>query len=399
MFNETQLTKYADVLIWAMQRARKNKFKKNDIIVIRYDKPTIELAQIVYQKILEIGMHPIQRMNLTSKMELSFFTASNNKQLTFLPPGDDELYSSLNGSIFLYAPESITHLSNIDPKKIAITSISRKRLRDILDKREEIGDFGWTLCIYPTQELANHANISIEEYSDQIISSCFLNDEFPVLKWQETFKEISKIKTWLNSLKIKKLHIESQNIDLEIYPGDKRKWAGISGHNIPSFEVFISPDYRKTRGIYYADQPSYRSGNYVKGIKIEFEKGVAINVSANEGEEFAKNQFSMDRGASRVGEFSLTDKTFSRINKFMANTLFDENYGGENGNCHLALGSSYSDTYDGDARELTKDLKQKLGFNDSALHWDLVNTENKRVTAYLKSGEKRTIYENGKFNS
>ena len=58
---------------------------------------------------------------------------------------------------------------------------------------------------------------------------------------------------------------------------------------------------------------------------------------------------------------------------------------------------SYTDTYAGDPAKLTAKMKNKLGFNDSALHWDLVNTENKRVTAYLASGEKVVIYENGKF--
>jgi aminopeptidase len=81
----------------------------------------------------------------------------------------------------------------------------------------------------------------------------------------------------------------------------------------------------------------------------------------------------------------------------MANTLYDENYGGRYGNCHLALGSSYSNTYSGDLSRLTKERKKNLGFNDSALHWDLVNTEEKRVTATLRSGERVILYENGMF--
>ena len=105
----------------------------------------------------------------------------------------------------------------------------------------------------------------------------------------------------------------------------------------------------------------------------------------------------MDRGAARIGEFSLTDRRFSRIDRFMADTLFDENFGGKFGNCHIALGSSYADTYAGDPALLTKELKQKLGFNDSALHWDLVNTEDKTVTAHLTTGERIVIYENGRF--
>ena len=67
------------------------------------------------------------------------------------------------------------------------------------------------------------------------------------------------------------------------------------------------------------------------------------------------------------------------------------------GNCHIALGTSYSNTYAGDSKKLDPALKRKLGFNESALHWDLVNTEKKTVTAHLKSGKAIIIYENGRF--
>jgi len=81
----------------------------------------------------------------------------------------------------------------------------------------------------------------------------------------------------------------------------------------------------------------------------------------------------------------------------MAETLFDENFGGKEGNCHVALGSSYSDTFSGDPARLTPALRKKLGFNDSALHWDLVNTEPKAVTAHLTNGKKIVIYDRGLF--
>jgi aminopeptidase len=81
----------------------------------------------------------------------------------------------------------------------------------------------------------------------------------------------------------------------------------------------------------------------------------------------------------------------------MADILFDENHGGKYGNCHIAIGSSYKDTYSGDVRKLTKAMERKLGFNDSSIHWDLINTEDKIVTAKLKNGKTITIYENGMF--
>jgi aminopeptidase len=149
--------------------------------------------------------------------------------------------------------------------------------------------------------------------------------------------------------------------------------------------------------VYVADQPSYRNGNYVENVRLEFFKGAVTRSEASTGQDFLKEQLSMDRGANKVGEFSLTDRRFSKINRFMANTLYDENFGGKYGNCHVALGSSYSDAYSGNKKTLTKEMKKSLGFNDSALHWDLVNTEKKRVTARLADGKTLTIYENGLF--
>ena len=81
----------------------------------------------------------------------------------------------------------------------------------------------------------------------------------------------------------------------------------------------------------------------------------------------------------------------------MADTLYDENFGAKNGNSHIALGSSYSDTFIGNPSKLDTKLRKQLGYNQSALHWDLVNTQDKLVTVKLKNGKRLTIYEKGRF--
>lgn len=397
MLTNTQLKRYADVLLWGLSTARSKPFKKGDVVLVRFNLDAIRLAEILESKLMEMGFNPVRRMNPTPVMEKNFFGLANRRQLVFDPPGEAELYRNLNGSIFLHAPASITHLSTIDPKKISRFTLSKKFLRDILEEREQAGLFSWTLCMLPTAELAHHAGLSDEDYTKQIINACFLNRRDPVEQWKAVFKNAAGIKRWLNSMAVKYYHVESAKVDLKITPGKKRQWIGISGHNIPSFELFVSPDWRGTSGLYYADQPSYRSGNLVKGVQLTFKKGVAVTVKAESGIEFVRKQLNMDRGASRLGEFSLTDKRFSKISRFMANTLFDENFGGRWGNCHVALGASYADTYSGNVQSLTKEIKTQLGFNDSALHWDLVNTEKKRVVAHLTDGRRTTIYENGCF--
>ncbi len=397
MLTNIQMDRYADVLLWGLKKARTERFRRNDNIIIRYDRPAVKLAEILHAKILDMEMNPILRAAATPQMDKDFYERANKKQLMFHAPGDKELNNGLNGSIYLHAPESITHLRHIDPRRIGRAAISRKPLRDILWKREEQGKFGWTLCMLPTQELADKAGISIKKYVSQVIRACYLDKKDPVREWDRIYREAVSIKRWINSMDVKYYHVVSDNIDLKITPGKRRRWIGISGHNIPSFELFISPDWRGTDGVYYANQPSYRDGNYVEGIRLEFKRGSVVKVSARKGEYFAVKQVSMDKGSRRVGEFSLTDKRFSKIDRFMANTLYDENYGGRYGNCHLAVGMSYSDTFDGDPSKLTKAIKNRLGFNDSALHWDLINTEDKQVIAHLYSGEDVVIYAGGVF--
>ncbi len=397
MFTEDQLQKYARVLVWGLKKARIQPFAKGDVILVRSDIDGLALARYVIEEVLQMGCHPVVRINPDPECQKISLSAAEDFQISFKNPGDQELYEHLNGLISILSPASLTHLKDIDPGKIATSAIAKKYLREILDGREVQGDFGWTLCVMPTSALAENASMSEQGYAEQIAKAVYLNDSDPVARWEEIFTKAQKVKDWLNSMDVEFYHVQSEHTDLRITPGKDRQWIGVSGHNIPSFELFLSPDWRGTNGVYYADQPSFRSGNLVKGVRLEFKDGEAVEITAQEGQEFVRRQLNMDEGAKRLGEFSLTDIRFSQIDHFMANTLYDENFGGSRGNCHVAVGDSYADTYAGDAAQFGKELKEELGFNNSALHWDLVNTEDKTVVAHLRDGSTVLVYSKGKF--
>ncbi|CCO25148.1 aminopeptidase [Maridesulfovibrio hydrothermalis] len=397
MLTTQQLDKYVDALWWGLTTARTKPYEKGDLIMIRYEVEALPLAEAVFKRLIDEGLNPVPRLSLTPEMEKSFYGKGDDNQLEYIAPGEREFSEGLNGLIVLLAPSSLTHLAEVDPSRMGKCAVARKFLRDVMEKREQNGELGWTLCSYPTQALADSAGLSLEEFTAQIVKACYLDDEDPAASWKGVFDKASEVKNWLNGLGIESYRVVSDDMDLIVQHGEMRQWIGVSGHNIPSFELFISPDWRGTSGVYYADQPSFRSGNYVEGVRIVFEDGVVKEITAKSGEEFVRKQLAMDTGASRLGEFSLTDRRFSRIDKFMANTLYDENYGGEFGNCHVAVGASYADTYAGDQTELDEALKEKLGYNTSALHWDLVNTQDKTVYARLKDGSEVIIYKSGEF--
>lgn len=396
IFKNGRLEKYADSLLWGLTTARPG-FKKGDVVLVRTGIAAMPLAEALQARMLDRGWNPVLRTDPTPGWEKSFFQLTGKSQRSFVPPGEKEFFSGMNGLVALRAPESITHLRDVDPKRIGEAVVARKPLREIMNRREEKGLFGWTLCLYPTLEPAKTARMSFAEYTRQIERACFLDQPDPVAKWREIHREVAGIKKALDALGAATVRLESRSMDLEVRVGEGRRWLGISGRNIPSFEVFTSPDWRGARGVYYADLPSYRDGNYIEGLRVEFMGGRVVRTAARKGSEFSRRMISMDEGACRIGELSLTDRRFSRIDRFMAETLFDENFGGRFGNSHIALGASYTDAYAGDPASLDRKKRAGLGFNDSSLHWDIVNTEDKRVTARIPGGRTATIYEDGKF--
>jgi len=162
MLKEIELHRCADVLLWRLKTSRKGRYGKDDIVLIQYELAAVKMAEILQAKLLDMGMNQVVLMGFTSQMERNFFEKANKKQLVFQIPGQRELYEKLDGTIYLHAPESLIHLSHLDPKKIGKAAIARKPLRDILRKREGMGSFGWTLCMLPTLELANKAGISMK---------------------------------------------------------------------------------------------------------------------------------------------------------------------------------------------------------------------------------------------
>jgi len=102
-------------------------------------------------------------------------------------------------------------------------------------------------------------------------------------------------------------------------------------------------------------------------------------------------------GADKIGEFSMTDKRLSKITKFMAETMYDENVGGAYGNIHIALGKAFHSCYRGDSARLSRAGWRRLGFNDSVVHQDMVSTRPVTVTAHFKNGRTTVIYKNGQF--
>lgn len=389
------LSNYAKVLVNFALNSGEG-IKKGEVVYLQFDVPALPLALECYREILTSGAFPIVKMN-EEAFSKAFYELASEKQLEFFPKKYMKaLVDTIDQRMYLIADRNPLLLKGIDPARIMRANKSTRMLKKWLFDKEDRGRLTWTLALYGTTGMAREAGLSLESYWDQIVRACFLSASDPIKKWKQVFTDLETIRAALSALPIHKLHITGKHTDLWISLGDKRKWMGGSGRNIPSFEIFTSPDWRGTQGSVYFDYPLYRYGNIVRDIHLTFNNGRVSSVKAGKNENLVR-ELVKQKNADKVGEYSLTDIRFSKITAFMANTLFDENYGGVHGNTHLALGSSYHDAYTGDPKKLKNADWARLGFNDSAEHTDIIGTLDRRVEAVLKDGTIKQIYADGHF--
>ena len=116
--------------------------------------------------------------------------------------------------IVIIADEDPHELSDIDPKKMMLRQKAGKVYRELRDAKENQGSFTWTLALYGTEAMAKEAHMTHEEYREQIINACFLDDADPIAKWKEVFAYQETIKAKLNTLKIQSVHLTGEDIDL-----------------------------------------------------------------------------------------------------------------------------------------------------------------------------------------
>jgi aminopeptidase len=389
------LDKYADVLVKFALNSGKG-VKAGEAVFLQVPESAKPLLISLQRSVLKSGAHPLIQY-LPDEMSKEFYELASPDQLKFFPATFMKgRVKQADHFIMVLAETNYHELEGIDPRLIMERNMVFKPYKDWRDAKENKGKLTWTIGLFPTPAMAAEAKLTLHQAWQQVIKACFLNYQNPVKKWQRVSQKTNQIRKKLNKLEITKVNIKSIDTDLNITIGQNRQWLGGGGRNIPSFEIFTSPDWRGTNGYIYFDQPLYRQGNLIKNIKLTFKDGLVIKSEAGYGHKYLQELIKTPN-SDKVGEFSLTDKRFSKINKFMAETLYDENFGGPFGNTHIALGASYKDTFNGKVNKLSPKDWEDLGYNDSVVHTDIIATLDRVVTATLKSGKKIILYQDGQF--
>jgi aminopeptidase len=241
-------------------------------------------------------------------------------------------------------------LSQVDPKRQAITQKARKPLMDTSMKRAAEGSYRWSLTLFPTQAYASEAGMSLDAYEDFYYQACLATDGEPLTAWQRQSDEVKRLAAWMEGKE--EVHITGPGTDITLGVAGRTFIPCVGEHNMPDGEFFTGPIEDSVKGEVAFSFPATYGGREVAGVRFKFQDGKVVDASAERGEDFLIEMLDTDEGARRLGELGIG--TNYGISTGTKEILLDEKIGGT---VHMAIGMSYPESG---------------GVNDSAVHWDMV---------------------------
>ena len=270
-------------------------------------------------------------------------------------------------------------LSDLDPQRVG-----KARMLDFVEAYMRYLNqraMSWTIIAYPNEGWAStvFGEPDVDRLWDAVAKATRLYDDDPIASWWEHVKELGARAVALNELSLDAIQYKGPGTDLKVGLNKKAQWLSAEFEtargiqhvpNLPTEEVFTTPDYRRVEGVVTSTRPLHLAseGTTVKDLRIRFEGGRAVEVDASAGADAVRAQMATDPGGAQLGEIALVDKASAvgQTGVTFANTLFDEN-----ATCHLAYGAGFSFLFEG-AAELPPDEQAAMGINQSKVHTDFM---------------------------
>lgn len=237
----------------------------------------------------------------------------------------------------------------------------------------------WSIVAYPNTGWATSVfgEPDVERLWQAVATATRLDEPDPVAAWHAHIEKLVRRATLLDERAFDALRFRGPGTDLTVGLIPGAAWmtarevtaAGVSHVvNMPTEEVFVCPDRRRTEGVVRSTKPLALAGNVIRELEVRFEAGRAVQVEAATGADVVREQMRTDEGAPYLGEVSIVDgdSRVGRTGLTFLNTLFDEN-----ASCHIAYGGGIMESIEG-GPELSPDELAAIGYNHSAVHTDFM---------------------------
>jgi aminopeptidase len=249
----------------------------------------------------------------------------------------------------------------------------------------------WAALMYPGEDRA----AALERLWEQVVHACRLDADDPIAAWGERVAYLNAAREALDGARFDALHFEGPGTDLTIGLLPSSRWLGaedvtrdgvVFHPNLPTEEVFTTPDPTRVDGVVRASMPVLVDGTVVRDLVVRFDAGRAVEIDAAEGADVVRARVARDEGAARLGEVALVDRE-SRIGAMRTvfyDTLFDENAAS-----HLALGNAYTNAV-GDEADLPR-------ANRSEIHVDFMVGSPEVVVTGIADGARAPVLAGGRW--
>ena len=255
----------------------------------------------------------------------------------------------------------------------------------------------WTIVPCPTPAWAAlvhpDADDALERLRADIAHVCRLDAADPSQAWRDRADALTAAAGRLNDARFDALRFDGPGTSLTVGLLPSSRWLGgwmetVEGlrhiPNLPTEEVFTAPDPGRVDGEVRATKPLVIGGTVIRGLRLRFEGGRAVDVQADEGGEVLATITRRDEGASRLGEVALVDREgrIGPMNRVFYDTLLDENAAS-----HVALGAAYAFTAGDEDRDR---------INKSGIHIDfMIGGDDVSVTGLRGDGSETPVLRDG----
>lgn len=369
-----------------------------------------DLANFIVEDCYKLGANMVTVRWESDKVTKTINKKASLKALSQIPDWAIEREKHYNKTLPAYIyiessdPDAMKGVNQMKMMKVhqAIFPIL-KPLRDERDNK-----YQWTIAGAPSIPWAKKvfpnlpAKMAYNKLWEAILQTSRFGDD-PVKNWEEHNADLDKRRKYLNSLNLDYLHYQSKNgTDFKVWlipnalflaGGETTLGSNVYYNpNIPTEECFTSPMKGKAEGIVYSSKPLSYRGELIENFSVRFEKGKAVEVHAEKGEDLLKQMISMDPNACYLGEVALIpfDSPINNTGIIFFNTLYDENAA-----CHLALGMGFTNVIK-DYEKYSNDELHAMGVNDASIHVDfMIGDKDLNITGYTRDGKEVAIFRNG----